>query len=102
MKCKHTKEIYLEIAKDSFSIADMCRKLGIEPKGGNYSQVKKYIEEFNIDTSHFTGQAWNKGMGGSEEIARVKMDDILKKETNFKAAQLKKRLFETRFKGEKM
>lgn len=53
---------YLEVlVKDCNSIADFLRKLDIEPIGGNYRTAKKYIEMFDLDVSHFTGQLWNKG-----------------------------------------
>ncbi|HEX7176595.1 MAG TPA: HNH endonuclease signature motif containing protein, partial [Pyrinomonadaceae bacterium] len=34
---------------------------GVAPYGGNYHVLKRAIEHFNLDTSHFTGQLWNKG-----------------------------------------
>ena len=35
--------------------------LNVSPYGGNYEVLKKAIRHFKLDTSHFTGQAWNKG-----------------------------------------
>ena len=35
--------------------------LGLQPRGGNYAQLKKYILEYNLDTSHWNGQGWNRG-----------------------------------------
>jgi hypothetical protein len=58
---KYTKEQLIEAVKTSFSIAQTLTKLDIKPCGGNYSTIKKHIKEFSIDTSHFTGQKWNKG-----------------------------------------
>lgn len=49
-----------EAAKNSYSVAEMCRKLGLVPYGGNYASMKRRITRYDIDISHFTGQGWNK------------------------------------------
>jgi 5-methylcytosine-specific restriction endonuclease McrA len=36
-------------------------KLNVAAYGGNYDVLRKAINHFKLDTSHFTGQAWNKG-----------------------------------------
>lgn len=33
----------------------------MKPYGGNYRVLDKYIELYNLDTSHFLGQGWNAG-----------------------------------------
>lgn len=58
---KHKKEILEPIVKESKSIAEVLRKLNLKEAGGNYKNMKKNIQLFELDTSHFTGQAWNKG-----------------------------------------
>jgi Zn finger protein HypA/HybF involved in hydrogenase expression len=50
-----------EAVKKSTSIRQVLEKLDIVPAGGNYQTTNRRIEKLNIDTSHFTGQAWNKG-----------------------------------------
>ena len=52
---KYTKEEFIQAVKDSKSYAEVCRRIGISPKGGNLNTVKNKIEEFNLDKSHFTG-----------------------------------------------
>lgn len=52
-KNQHTKENYEIAAKSVENISDMCRFLGIMPVGGNYKTVRKYIELYEIDTTHF-------------------------------------------------
>jgi hypothetical protein len=32
------------------------------PAGGNYDHIQRRIEDLCLDTTHFTGQAWNVGM----------------------------------------
>ena len=48
--------------KESWSIRNVIKLIGLRPTGGNYDQVKKYIKEYNLNTSHFTGKVWNRGM----------------------------------------
>ena len=60
---KYTKEWLEELCKNSSSIREVLFKAGRNPNaGGNYSYLKKKIENFEIDISHFTGQSWKKGL----------------------------------------
>ena len=54
---KRSKEEFESAAKVSYSIAGMCRHLGIKPCGGNYKLMHDAISKYNIDISHFRGQA---------------------------------------------
>ena len=46
------REDFIEAAKQSWSIAGMCRNLGLKPCGGNYKVVHNAIEKYQIDVSH--------------------------------------------------
>ena len=48
-----------QFVKESLNIADVCRKCGWRPRGGNYRTVKRYIKEYKISTEHFTGKRTN-------------------------------------------
>lgn len=56
-----TDEQLVLACKESYSIAQVLRTLGLIPAGGNYSTINRKIKELNIDTSHFTSQRWSKG-----------------------------------------
>lgn len=58
-RIKYTKELLEEAVKDSYSIAETLRKIGLTPVGGSYQTLKKKLIEFNVDFSHFTGKQWN-------------------------------------------
>ena len=45
----------------SLSMRQTLAKLGVIPAGGNYDVLRKAIRHWHLDTSHFTGQAWNRG-----------------------------------------
>jgi hypothetical protein len=45
----------------SYSIRGTLQRLGLAAAGGNYESLKKFIRNFGIDTSHFTGQGHLRG-----------------------------------------
>ena len=55
---KYTKEWLEELCSESYSYAEVLRKAGRAQAGGSQNTLKKKIEEYNIDISHFTGQRW--------------------------------------------
>jgi predicted amidophosphoribosyltransferase len=60
-KYRHTEDEYRKAVEQSFTVADVCRILGILPRGGNYGTVQKKIVKYNLDASHFLGHAHNRG-----------------------------------------
>ena len=78
--------------KNSSSFRQVLKKIGLIEAGGNYDQIKKYVQELKIDVSHFTGKAWNKGMRG-RYMPHIPLKKILVKGSNFQSFKLKKRLF---------
>ena len=56
MKYIYTKENLEPIVKESFSYAEVLRKIGRKDVGSNFRTLRKYIEQYNLDTSHFTGR----------------------------------------------
>jgi len=58
---KYTEEEFIIAVKTSTSIRQVLNKLGLKEAGGNYSITKTRIKNLGLDTSHFKGQAWNKG-----------------------------------------
>ena len=83
--------------KTSKSIRQVLLKLKLKPAGGNYVQIKKYIKEYKLDNSHFTGQGWNKGLIFPLRPA-VPLKDILVKNSTYQSYKLKKRLFDEHIK----
>ena len=74
--------------------------LGLRPTGGNYVQVKKYIEKLGFSTQHFTGKVWNKGKKFPGRYL-IPLEDILVKNSSYQSFKLKKRLFSARLKEPK-
>ena len=77
------------IVKKSKSIREVLSNLNMATAGGNYQTIKKKIVEHNIDTSHFTGQAWNKGkkLGPKRSV-----DEYLSNQKPIQSWKLKRRL----------
>lgn len=59
MNRKYTKEVLSEKVQNCLSWRQLIQSLSLKETGGNYKNLQKRCEEFNIDTSHFTGQGWN-------------------------------------------
>lgn len=57
---KYTKDWLEELCKNSHSYAEVLRKAGRKQGGGTQATLRKKIEEYDIDISHFLGQAWHK------------------------------------------
>lgn len=92
MKRKWTEQDLINAVKTSKSIRQTLQKLGLREAGGNYFQIQKYLIEYKINYSHFTGKGWNKGLTGIGK-PRNSLNTILIKNSNFQSYKLKKRLF---------
>lgn len=93
MKKRSWDKYQLENAvKESQSFRQVIARIGLKATGGNYDQVKKYIREYSLNTSHFTGKAWNRGRYGFGK-PRISLQEILVKVSNYQSFKLKRRLF---------
>ena len=59
-RVNYTKELLEENVKECYSFAELCRRLGLCPEGSNPKTLRKKLNEFEVDYSHFTGSAWKK------------------------------------------
>jgi len=58
----YTDEEFTEAVASSGSVRQVLIKLDLAPLGGNYTTFKRAASHLELDTSHFHGQAWNKGI----------------------------------------
>lgn len=94
MRYKHTKEDLEEAVKKSLSIAGVCRELKIKVCGGNYKTLYFKFKEWNIDISHFTGNAWNQGENYKPFGKKYDLVSILIEDSTYRSSDsLKKRLY---------
>ena len=67
---KYPKTVLEVTVKESISFAELLRKLGKKWSGGQQQNIKRWIKRYELDTSHFLGQAANCGVkhkGGPEK-----------------------------------
>jgi hypothetical protein len=91
MSRKYTKEILEDKVKNCTSWRQLIFAFSLKEAGGNYKNLQKKCEEFNIDTSHFNGQGWNKishpNFGNSIDLEKgflyTKTSNHLRKQRKF-------------------
>ncbi len=103
MKTKYSKEVLEPIVKESFSMAEVLRKLNLKYSGGNYCHIKKMIRFFKISFTHFTGQGHSKGKTAiNAHTEETFIKDILKENgKGFTGNGIKKLLFKFSLKENK-
>lgn len=69
----YTKELLQEAADNSFSVMGVLRYLGLKQAGGTHTHISRQLKKFEVDTSHFRGQTWNKG----QKMPRKTVEEIL-------------------------
>lgn len=83
------------IVAESSSFTEVCRKLDKKPVGGTITNLGLMCKRWGIDTSHMTGQGWNKG---GKALNRKHYDDFLVMGTpsdhRIAPARMRKHLFE--------
>lgn len=97
---KWTEQDLIFAVDKSKSIRQVLGYLGLREAGGNYTQVKKYIKEYNLNIKHFTGKTWNKGLTGIGK-PHIQLKNILVRNCSFQSYKLKNRLFNARLKKPK-
>jgi hypothetical protein len=95
-----TIEQLISAIKTSTSYRQVLFKLKLREAGGNYEQLKKYIQEYNLNISHFKGSAWNKGLKGLSKPLKS-LSEILIKNSYFQSYKLKLRLLAAGLKDNK-
>jgi len=94
-RCTYSVNKFKKIIKDSFSISQALKKLGLVAAGGNYFTVKKRIQELDLDISHFTGQSHLKGKKMTWGV-KIPLKEILVENSTYSSSvRLKKRLLES-------
>lgn len=61
MRKKYVVEDIIHAVKESTTVTEVVRKLGLSASGGNMATISRKIRKHNIDTSHFVGKSFNKG-----------------------------------------
>jgi len=89
---KYTEKDFKEQVKNSTSISQVLKKLGLKPAGGNYVTAKRRILILKLDTSHFTGQSYLNGKTHNWAKKTPLKDILIEKSVYNNTTNLKKRL----------
>jgi len=82
----------VEVVAASESFAEVMRRLGYSPSGGNHRWLSAHIREQGISTEHFVGQGWAKGRQRPSFNA-TPLDEILVRASTYQSSSnLRKRL----------
>ncbi|AKZ55987.1 HNH endonuclease domain protein [Streptomyces ambofaciens ATCC 23877] len=66
----YSEELLREAAARTNSIREMLEFMGLSPQDGPYGHIRKRLDKFGIDTSHFTsGRAYGPGLVPRAELA---------------------------------
>ncbi len=87
--CKYARELLVEIVSQCTSIRQVLCRLGVAPYGGNYGVLRRAIARHDIDTSHFLGRAWKRGVTATP---RKRLDVYLTNRAPIQSYKLKRRL----------
>ena len=101
---KYTIEELREAVRTSGSVRQVLKKLNVKAAGGNYATFHKAVKHFEIDTSHFHGQVWNKGdhSGVLKRSRKTRpLDEVLNKDIHYSSNKLKQRLIKAGLKEHK-
>lgn len=86
-----TSSEFKEIVKNAQSKADICRALGLQPKGANYSKVNRLLKEYEIVwDKEYT--PWNKGKAYKTKQYRNIEEILIENSPHKNTHQLKLRL----------
>lgn len=88
------KEKLSEIIKESKTLTEVLRKLDLRCAGGNYKTIKKYIEKYDIDISHFdSAKARIDNLRCFVDSIKKPLEEILVKDSTYSRKSLKNRLY---------
>ena len=95
---KYSKRQLKDAVNSSTSMRQVLLELNVAPYRGNYEVLRKAINYFNLDTSHFTGQAWNKGkkLNSKQSTSKYLSNDIPIQSYKLKNRLLREGIFESR------
>lgn len=102
-KERYSKENFEKAIKESKTIKDALKKMGLRAAGGNYKVFYKYVEKYGIDTSHFETkeEIAKRTIGKYISGIKIPLSDILVENSTYSRTELKKRLYDEGLKERK-
>ena len=91
MRHKYTPELLIKAVQCSTSIRQVLSRLSLKEAGGNYLTIRQKIDSLGLDTSHFTGKGWNKGLQ-FRPTSEKPLQEILVTNSTYQSHKLRKHL----------
>ena len=66
MRKRYTDSMLRDAVECSVFIAEVLRRSGLVEAGGNHTHISRRAKSLELDTSHFTGQAWRRGLASQQ------------------------------------
>lgn len=95
---KYSRELLEEVVARSKCWREVCEALDIPPATGSQSHLTRRAKQLGINSSHFIGQAWNKGR--TFPLLRRPVEYYLFKGSTVRSPLLKKKLIQAGIKKE--
>lgn len=86
-----TEEQFRNLVKKSYSIGTVISGVGLNPSGTNYKSFRTLSKRWNVDFSHFTGQAHLKGRNHSWTKPRP-LAEVMVENSSYGSHKLRLRL----------
>ena len=80
------------VVRQSRGVSEVLRRLGYVPNGGMHRFIQAKIAVLGIDTSHFTGQSWSRGLSNPQGPRAIPLDQILVADSAYPSSKLRLRL----------
>lgn len=90
-KEKWNEDNLLKLVGESINHTEVLIKMGLISHGSNIKTLKKYIEKYDIDTTHFNSYYKNEERG---RIKKMPMSEVLVVNSSYDRGALKRRLYE--------
>lgn len=94
-----TKDKLIEILKECYTKADLCRVLDLKPTGGNYRKIDQLIKTYNLTWDNYLGRSYKKGkhVQGTKHMS---LEEICVKDSTYtNTTTLKNRLIKAGLKS---
>lgn len=95
-KERYSKDNFENIINESLNIKMALEKLGLRAAGGNYKVFHRYVQKYNLDTSHFETkkEIYQRTFATASMKKKINIFEILVENSNYSRTHLKKRLYE--------
>jgi hypothetical protein len=74
----YSDEDVIKIASQVTSMSQLLKELNLKAAGGNYANMKRKLQQLDVDCSHWKGHAWNKDQRTKEWSDYTKVSSIKK------------------------